>query len=78
MSYCCYLYLTCLDYMSNISDCLTLHDRLCSLPVFAGVCVAHLFSVLCCFNFVCFVCLSYGSCVPNIASVYRLSIFVHF
>ena len=35
-------------------------------PVFGGVRVAHLFSFLCCFIFVC---LRPVSCVPNVASV---------
>ena len=39
-------------------------------PVFGGVRVAHLFSFLCCFIFVC---LRPVSCVPNVASVSGLS-----
>jgi hypothetical protein len=45
-----------------------LREYLGSPPVFARVRVAHLFCVF------CFVCLRPASCVPNVASVARLSI----
>ena len=45
-----------------------------NILVFGEVGVAHLFSFLCCVF--CFVCLCPVACVPNVASVSRLFIFV--
>jgi len=50
----------------------TLREHLGSPPVFDSVCVAHLFSFLCCV--ICFVYLRPVSYVLNVASVSGLSI----
>ena len=47
---------------------LTLREHLGSPPVFGGVSVPHLFSILCCVVFLCFICLHPVSYVPNVAS----------
>ena len=66
-------------YMNNTTgsykeELLTLREHLCSLQVFSGVRVAHLFSCLYCVVFLCFVCLRSVFYVPNVASVSGLSI----
>ena len=53
-------------------ELLTLRKLIVSAPVFVGVCVAHLFSYLCCVVY--FVCLCPVSCMPNVANVSRLSL----
>jgi hypothetical protein len=61
---------------SKRQELLTLHEHLGLLPVFGGVCVAHLFNFL--FWVFCFVCLCFGlmSCVPYVASFSGLFVFV--
>ena len=46
-------------------ELITLRENLGSSPVFGGVCIAHLFSLLCCVEFLCIVCLRPVSCVPK-------------
>jgi hypothetical protein len=54
-------------------ELLSVHDHLgFHLWFLMGVCVAHLFSFLCCV--LCFVCLCPVSCMSNVASVSGLSI----
>jgi len=53
-------------------ELLILREHLGLPPVFGWVCVAHLFSFLCCVFVFC--CLRSVSFVPNVASVYELSI----
>ena len=68
------------DYMSNMAsvlykELLTFREHLDPLPVFGRVCVAHLFSFLCCvFCIFCFVCLHPVFSVHNVASVSGLPI----
>ena len=72
MSYCCYLYLTCLDYMSNISDCL-IRERNC-LP-FAIACVHSRFllgSVLLIFLVFCAVLILFALFVLVMVLVYPI------
>jgi len=52
----------------------TLRENLGSLGFVCGVHVTHLFSLLCCVVFLCFVCLLPVSCVPNVARFSELPI----
>ena len=55
-------------------ELLTVRERLGSPPICGRICIAHLFSFLCCVMFLCFVCLRPVSCVLNVARVSGLSI----
>jgi hypothetical protein len=65
-------YSECKNYKRQ--ELLIFRKHMGSPPVFGGVCVAHLFSLLCCVAFLCFAYFNPVSCVPNVASISGLSI----
>jgi hypothetical protein len=54
-------------------ELLAIRVHLGSFPVFGSVCVAHLFSIMCCV-FLCFVCLRPVSGLLNVSCLFGLSI----
>ena len=63
--------------LTRASNCLLLMNTQAHPPVVDWVRVVHLLlNFLCCIVFLCFVCLRSLSCVPNVASVSGLSIWI--